>query len=609
MSGVASASILSSYDGRELGYVTPVGDQQGCECCNVFGIIGAFESAILANGGALYDLSENHAKECTFDAIIGIGGSCDGGNANMIVNIFTRRGALFERHDPYVPKDSSCNYMDDPVVRITDWHLLSFSEVPHQNIIKQAVMNYGGVFTSIDVACLPRKYDGTYVIRKISNKWAGHALLIVGWDDKKGAWIVKNSWGKEWGDNGFGYVAYNTGQIGAFSSVITGYELYDPNVRTLYHDEAGWTKNLGYVYDRDYGWQMNIYEVNKNDNVESIEFWTTGPTEDVDLYLYDGFSQSYYGRGYGKNLYVKNNLQFSNAGYHSVDIGRPVKSRTGIIVVMAHFKNAPGVNEFHPLAIDAKGVLDSDTRIAQHNIIGQWQLPGTWHEEFDFRHIGDATLRLRVSRPQTRINIVVIEAEGSTSIEIGDTISFSEITYKGNKIRYGGPTEWKNSNQSVGHILPSGVFTAKSGGSTVISAYCRGVRSNYIEVLVVPVVTPEPTPTVTPTATPTPKPTIEPTPTITPTPEITPVSTPKPTKKKINRARRAEWMEKWGTQSKVKLDEEVVIVPTVEPTEKATVEPTPEPTVLRTTLEVVIEPELPQKSIWDLIWKWLNSGG
>ncbi|MFN8182348.1 MAG: C1 family peptidase [Bacteroidia bacterium] len=41
-----------------------------------------------------------------------------------------------------------------------------------------------------------------------------HAVVIIGWDDSKNAWLVRNSWGVYWGENGYAWVDYNTNNIG-----------------------------------------------------------------------------------------------------------------------------------------------------------------------------------------------------------------------------------------------------------------------------------------------------------------------------------------------------------------------------------------------------------
>lgn len=519
MGGITSAGLPTSYDGRERGYMTPVGDQNGCECCNAFTTVAMLESAILANNGAKYDLSEEHAKNCVFDAVSGTSGGCNGGTAKMVINLFTKYGSLREADSKYRPVYTRrCNYVDDPVIRVTDWHILSEENVPQRNVIKNAVIKYGPVFTTVDRGCLPEKYDGKSVIRRTRDQWEGHSVLIVGWDDSRRCWIIKNSWGTGWGDKGYGYVAYSTGKIGAHSNVIAGYELFDPMVRTMYHDEAGWTYSHGirphYI---DYGSEMCIFNIKSGGfwgrggaEVEAIEFWTTGSAE-VTLRLLDGIDTRYNGAGYGQTLYQSDKLYFPTAGYHSVDIP-VVMTQTGTVIVIAQFKNMPGDNQNYPLALDTKGLLSENTFIQIKDRLTYWRLPGTWDDQR--KHIGDATLRLRVRDSDSRVAKVSIKAEGSTTIQKGESVDLVATCYKDSGSgTYCGRVEWRCNDQSVGTISPDGVFTAKKNGKVRITAKVNGHTSNYVRINVADVVKPTPTPTPTPTSTivSTPEPTVIPT--------------------------------------------------------------------------------------------------
>jgi cathepsin L len=51
-----------------------------------------------------------------------------------------------------------------------------------------------------------------------------HAVLLIGWDDEKQAWLIKNSWGEQWGEKGFAWIKYGSNNIGVFAAwVDTGY--------------------------------------------------------------------------------------------------------------------------------------------------------------------------------------------------------------------------------------------------------------------------------------------------------------------------------------------------------------------------------------------------
>ena len=94
-----------------------------------------------------------------------------------------------------------------------------------------------------------------------------HAVLIVGWDDSlshaggTGGWIVKNSWGTNWGgtagygsEKGYFTIAYGSANIGYYASVIVGGQDYDPAGGIFYYDEGGFTDYWGPATPRPGGW-------------------------------------------------------------------------------------------------------------------------------------------------------------------------------------------------------------------------------------------------------------------------------------------------------------------------------------------------------------------
>ncbi len=93
--------------------------------------------------------------------------------------------------------------------------------------IKKAVVMYGSVVTMMTFDRCLWLY-GSGVFNEQQNRDGSHILTIVGWDDtkgKNGAWLVKNSYGEEWGEAGFGWFEYGANNIGQFSAVVVA----DPN--------------------------------------------------------------------------------------------------------------------------------------------------------------------------------------------------------------------------------------------------------------------------------------------------------------------------------------------------------------------------------------------
>jgi C1A family cysteine protease len=81
--------------------------------------------------------------------------------------------------------------------------------------IKLGLRLYGPLYTCV-TAGTPgwRRNRGEVLAEKGPFREVNHAVLIVGWDDTKKAWKIKNSWGTRWGDGGFGYIAFGRYNIG-----------------------------------------------------------------------------------------------------------------------------------------------------------------------------------------------------------------------------------------------------------------------------------------------------------------------------------------------------------------------------------------------------------
>ena len=398
----------SAWDWRDNGGVTPVKDQGSCGSCYAFATLGMIEGDILVDSGPEYDFSEEQSKECIWEALYTGSGSCNGGWADWVINLLTRVGIVLEADDPYNAYDTPCNFGTTPVERVTDWYMLSGNNVPPTDTLKGYVYNNGPIFTAFDAHCLPCGYDGLYVVSGAGYYDINHAVVIVGWNDSlvyeggQGAWIVKNSWGTDFGDEGYFYIAYGGAQIGSYSSVMGGYEGYQANVRTENYDESGW-KDAWSFYQDD-AWGLCKFDTGVGEEVTAIEFWTTGSTSDVDLYLYDSFDGTYL----GTQLYADEDLSFNEPGYHSVEVDSPVVS-DGEIVVVAHINNINSVypySIFYPIVADYNDNIESGkTYISPDGSDGSWTDLGGYGSE-------DVALRIRVCGEPPEIDDVWVDDEG-----------------------------------------------------------------------------------------------------------------------------------------------------------------------------------------------------
>jgi C1A family cysteine protease len=403
--GIRVQSLPSAFDWRDKdgnNYVTPVKDQADCGSCYAFGTIGGFESKLLIDGAGLFDFSENHAKECNWreqndfqhPSPGDYWGSCDGGNAFMLVSLFSQAGTVMEGCDPYEDYDvGTCNSTCPYQKTILDWRLINGGEVPSAEVLKQYIYANGPVITSMDVDSdqgFNSAYDGSYTFDYAGNS-INHCVLIVGWSDDlppvpggtdpAEGWIVKNSWGAGWGDHGYFYITPGAANIGTSSSFVHAWQDYDPNGDIWYYDDDGWWSSWGFADPA--AWGLARFVPDSDTNLTRVEFWTTDATTDVDVYVYDDFD----GSTLGNKLAHVLDKSYDEAGYHSVELSSPVPLASGndVIVVVKLTNKSYG----YPIATDPHGTIETGHTYMSFSG-SEWIDMGTTHNT-------DVAIRLRTS--------------------------------------------------------------------------------------------------------------------------------------------------------------------------------------------------------------------
>jgi cathepsin L len=98
------------------------------------------------------------------------------------------------------------------------FHVAAFDNVaPPGNpaALKRAMLDHGPVAAGVTVTNQFYAYrGGVFTGEPLHQAIVNHAILIVGWDDAKGAWKIKNSWGTGWGEKGYMWIAYGANNIG-----------------------------------------------------------------------------------------------------------------------------------------------------------------------------------------------------------------------------------------------------------------------------------------------------------------------------------------------------------------------------------------------------------
>lgn len=224
---------LPAFDYRRLGKVTPVKDQMSCGSCWDFAAVGALESSYLIRNNKTIDVSEQQILSCAHV------GSCGGSWYDGVFDYMITHGAATEADYPYLGSDAACKG-GVPMPYRAVAHGVVHPEVgmPTPAQIKEALCQYGPLAVGVQATPLFQASAGNTVLQEslpLTVVSAGktylnvnHCVLIVGWDDSKQAWLVKNSWGTNWGsDCGFGtergyiWIKYGRNNIGVLPGWVT----------------------------------------------------------------------------------------------------------------------------------------------------------------------------------------------------------------------------------------------------------------------------------------------------------------------------------------------------------------------------------------------------
>jgi len=142
--------------------------------------------------------------------------------------------------------------------------------------------------------------------------------------DVDGAFICKNSWGSEFGDNGLFYVSYCDSVIGNLAVAYTGIEDPDNYDRIYQQDEGGWVGVIG--YGRNKAYMANVYTAESDEALKAVGFYATGPDTSYKVYVcadYKGPSSlDISGKVYAQGT-------FRNAGYYTVNLSEEVALEAG----------------------------------------------------------------------------------------------------------------------------------------------------------------------------------------------------------------------------------------------------------------------------------------
>ncbi|XP_015794389.1 cathepsin L1 [Tetranychus urticae] len=193
----------ASIDWRTKGIVTEVKDQAFCESCWAFSAIASIESANAQKTGKLVELSEENLIECSWGYH---NKGCSGGLMDSAFQyVIDNKGVATESSYPYTSAagdSGKCKYSASK----RGASISSYVDIPqgNENALLQAVAQRV-VSVAVDASELQHYDSGILKSTKCSPQGIDHGVTIVGYGVDNGTpyWLIKNSWGADFGENGY----------------------------------------------------------------------------------------------------------------------------------------------------------------------------------------------------------------------------------------------------------------------------------------------------------------------------------------------------------------------------------------------------------------------
>ena len=226
----ADAGLPTAFNWCAQDRCAAVKDQGSCGSCWAFATTAPLEHLIRINDGITVDLSEQYLISCNSD-----GWGCSGGfwahdyHQWKKVGGEYEAGAVLEADFPYRDTDTSCNPPHDKAYRIASWDYVCGDPycTPSTDQLKQAIYTHGPLTVAVCVNWAFQYYNGGVFDGPGCNS-PNHGVVLVGWDDNAGCWIMQNSWGARWGESGFMRIKYGVSGIGSEACYVAYNNFPDP---------------------------------------------------------------------------------------------------------------------------------------------------------------------------------------------------------------------------------------------------------------------------------------------------------------------------------------------------------------------------------------------
>ncbi|XP_009609383.2 KDEL-tailed cysteine endopeptidase CEP2 [Nicotiana tomentosiformis] len=194
------SSLPISVDWRKSGVVTRVKDQKNCGSCWAFSAVAAVEGINKIKTGKLVSLSEQQLVDCD---VYSDNQGCNGGFMEKAFAFIKKNGGITtEKNYPYVGKDQRCNTTKAKQHAVT---ISGYEMVPKNEESLQAAVTKQPISVAIDASGYDFQLYAGGVYSGFCGNSLNHGVTLIGYgvDDGEKYWLVKNSWGTMWGEDGY----------------------------------------------------------------------------------------------------------------------------------------------------------------------------------------------------------------------------------------------------------------------------------------------------------------------------------------------------------------------------------------------------------------------